>query len=89
MKAVVTVIGKDRVGIIYNVSAVLAEYNVNILDLNQTIMQDYFTMIMMVDIAGCIISFEELQKKLEEKGNEIQMSIRIQHEGIFNAMNGI
>lgn len=89
MKAVVTVIGKDRVGIIYNVSAVLAEYNVNILDLNQTIMQDYFTMIMMVDIAGCIISFEELQKKLEEKGSEIQMSIRIQHEGIFNAMNEI
>ncbi len=89
MKAVVTVIGKDKVGIIYNVSAVLAKFNVNILDINQTIMQDYFTMVMMTEISGCTISFEELKKELEKKGNEIQMSIRIQHEGIFNAMNEI
>jgi len=89
MKAVLTVIGQDKIGIIYNVSAVLAEYDINILDINQTIMQDIFTMIMIVDTSKCPVSFEEIQKKLAEKGEEIGMSIRIQHEGIFNAMSEI
>ncbi|MDD6255073.1 MAG: ACT domain-containing protein [Eubacteriales bacterium] len=87
MKAVITVIGQDKIGIIYNVSSVLAEYDVNILDINQTIMQDLFTMIMVVDTSSMPVSFEEIQKKLEEKGNEIGVNIRIQHEGIFNAMS--
>ncbi len=89
MKAVITVIGQDKIGIIYQVSSVLAEYDVNILDINQTIMHDIFTMMMIVDTTKTPVSFEELQKKLEEKGREISMSIKIQHEGIFTAMNEI
>ncbi|MGN1350361.1 MAG: ACT domain-containing protein [Anaerovoracaceae bacterium] len=89
MKAVITVIGQDKIGIIYNVTSVLAEYDVNILDINQTIMQEVFTMIMVVDLAKMPVSFEELQKKLAQKGEEIGLSIRIQHEGIFNAMSEI
>ncbi len=89
MKAVITVIGQDKIGIIYQVTSVLAEYDVNILDINQTIMQDVFTMMMIVDTTKTPVSFEELQKKLEEKGREMGMSIRIQHEGIFNAMSEI
>jgi len=89
MKAVITVIGQDKIGIIYNVTSVLAEYDVNILDINQTIMQDIFTMIMVVDTSKTPVSFEELQKKLAGKGDEIGLSIRIQHEGIFNAMSEI
>ena len=89
MKAVITVIGQDKIGIIYQVTSVLAEYDVNILDINQTIMQDVFTMMMVVDTKKTPVSFEELQKKLEEKGKEMGMSIRIQHEGIFRAMSEI
>ncbi len=89
MKAVITVIGQDKIGIIYQVTSVLAEYDVNILDINQTIMQDVFTMMMIVDTTKTPVSFEELQKKLEQKGVEIGMSIKIQHEGIFNAMSEI
>ncbi|MCI8284946.1 MAG: ACT domain-containing protein [Firmicutes bacterium] len=87
MKAVLTVIGQDKIGIIYNVTSVLAEYDINILDINQTIMQDIFTMIMIVDTSKAPVSFEEIQKKLSEKGEELDLSIRIQHEGIFNAMS--
>jgi ACT domain-containing protein len=89
MKAVITVIGQDKIGIIYNVTSVLAEYDVNILDINQTIMQEIFTMIMVVDTSKTPVSFEELQRKLAEKGEEMGMSIRIQHEGIFNAISEI
>lgn len=89
MKAVLTVIGQDKIGIIYNVTSVLAEYDINILDINQTIMQDIFTMIMIVDTSKAPVSFEEIQKKLSEKGEELGLSIRIQHEGIFNAMSEI
>ena len=67
MKAVITVIGQDKIGIIYNVTSVLAEYDVNILDINQTIMQEVFTMIMVVDLAKMPVSFEELQKKLAQR----------------------
>ena len=89
MKAVITVIGRDKIGIIYQVTSVLAEYDVNSIDINQTIMHDVFTMMMIVDTTKTPVSFEELQKKLEEKGKEMGMSIRIQHEGIFNAMSEI
>ncbi|MDD7408380.1 MAG: ACT domain-containing protein [Anaerovoracaceae bacterium] len=89
MKAVITVIGQDKIGIIYHVSSVLAEYDVNILDINQTIMQDLFTMIMVVDTSNMPVAFEDIQKKLEEKGKEIGVNIRIQDEGIFNAMSEI
>jgi ACT domain-containing protein len=86
MKAVISVLGKDKIGIIYNVTSVLAGYEINILDINQTIIQDYFSMVMIVDLEKCSIKFEEIQNKLEKKGQEIGLSIRIQHEDIFNSM---
>ncbi len=89
MRAVVTVIGKDRTGIIYNVSKILAENNVNIEDISQTVMHDFFTMIMLVDISKMSNDFVVLKTALEEIGETIGMSIRIQHEDLFNAMHTI
>ena len=79
MKAVITVIGKDKVGIISAVSSILAGCNVNILDISQTIMQDIFTMVMLVDISGMSFTFTELSEKLESKGRELGLYIKIQH----------
>lgn len=89
MRAVITVIGKDRVGIIAGISTVLADYNVNILDLNQTIMQDIFTMMMLVDVSRCSISFADLSDSLEGKGRDLGLSVKIQHEDIFSSMHRI
>ena len=89
MKAIVTVIGKDQVGIIAAVCALLSEKNVNVMDISQTIMQEYFTMIMLVDISGNTVSFAELAKKLDEEGEARSLSIRIQREDIFEAMHRI
>ena len=89
MRAVVTVIGKDRTGIIYNVSKILAESNANIEDISQTVMQDFFTMIMLVDVTKMTCDFTQLKEELEALSKTIGMSIRIQHEDIFNAMHSI
>ncbi|MGI6705996.1 MAG: ACT domain-containing protein [Clostridia bacterium] len=89
MKAVVTVIGKDKVGIIAAVSRVLADNNANILDISQTILQEYFTMIMLVDLSQIKVSFSELQRMLNDLGEEMGLSIRMQHEDIFNSMHRI
>jgi len=89
MKAIITVLGKDRVGIIASVSAILAECNVNILDISQTIMQDIFTMIMSVDITNSTSDIGSLSSVLEAKGNELGVEIKIQHEDIFNSMHRI
>ena len=89
MRAVVTVIGKDRIGIIAGVSSVLAESRANILDISQTIMQDIFTMVMMVDISKLNVSFSQLSDRLEDMGTELGISIKIQHEDIFNSMHRI
>lgn len=89
MKAVITVIGKDKTGIISGVTTVLSENDVNIMDINQTIMQEFFTMIMLVDLKGIKVSFEELKKKLEKKAEELKVTIRIQHEDIFNCMHEV
>ena len=89
MKAIVTVVGKDRVGIIAAVCTQLANYNVNILDISQTVMQGYFTMMMAVDTSGSDLPFTELSKVLEEKGKEMGMSIRLQREDIFEAMHRV
>ena len=89
MKAIVTVVGKDQVGIIASVCVKLAEYNVNVLDISQTVMQGYFTMMMAVDTAKSEIPFAELAKKLEAKGEEMGMSIRLQREDIFEAMHRV
>ena len=89
MRAIVTVIGKDQVGIIANVCAALSERQINILDISQTILQDYFTMIMLVDTAGCTLPFNELSQLLRDRGESMGMSIRIQREDIFEAMHRI
>jgi len=89
MRAIVTVIGKDQVGIIAEVCSLLAEHNVNVLDISQTILQEYFTMIMLVDTANVTVSFAELVKKLEQAGEKRALSIRIQREDIFEAMHRI
>ena len=86
MKAILTVIGKDRIGIIAAVSNILAESNINILDISQTIMQGFFTMIMLVDISQMSLSFSEISEELDRKGRELGLSIRLHHEDIFNAM---
>lgn len=89
MKAVITVLGNDKRGIIYNVTKILAESDVNILDISQTILDGYFTMVMIVDIEKCNIKFEELQNRLEAKGQEMELNIRIQHKQIFDSMHNI
>lgn len=89
MRAVITVIGHDRVGIIATVSNILAEAQINILDISQTIMQDMFTMIMLVNIEKCAEPFDVISKKLDEAGKSMGVSIRIQHEDVFNSMHRI
>jgi len=89
MRAIITVIGKDRVGIIARVSTLLAEHQVNILDISQTTMQDYFTMIMLADLAAASVPFAALEQKLNALGAEIGLSIRIQREDIFQSMHQI
>ena len=89
MRAVITVIGYDRVGLIAGISAVLAESNVNILDISQTTMQDLCTMMMLVDLDGLNIDFSELKDRLENKGKELGVDVRIQREEIFKSMHRI
>ncbi|MCD7838008.1 MAG: ACT domain-containing protein [Clostridiales bacterium] len=89
MHAIVTVIGKDRVGIIADVCALLSQQRVNVLDISQTVMQEYFTMIMMVDVTDAELPFAELVKLLEEEGKSLNLTIRAQREDICNAMHRI
>lgn len=89
MKAIVTVIGKDRVGITAAVCVLLAQHNINILDITQTVLQDYFTMVMLVDTSACSASIGEMADILAKAGEEQALSIRIQREDIFNAMHRI
>jgi ACT domain-containing protein len=89
MKAIVTVNGADRVGIIAAVSGKLAGLQININDIKQTTMQDQFTMIMMVDTELCPISFKEIIQELKVLSREINMEISIRSKDIFDAMHNI
>ena len=89
MKAIVTVVGKDRVGIIANVCTALANFNVNVLDISQTVMQGYFTMMMATDVSGCTVPLVELCSQMEQIGKDMGLSIRVQREDIFEAMHRI
>ncbi len=89
MRAIVTVIGKDQVGIIAAVCTLLAEQNVNVLDISQTILQEYFTMIMLVDTEKARLHFADLAALLESEGKKRGLSILAQREDIFNAMHRI
>ena len=89
MKAILTVIGKDKVGIIAGVSNELQRLNINILDVNQTIIDEFFTMIMMLDLKLSNINFEEIKKSLELKGKQLGVDVKIQREEIFNSIYSV
>lgn len=89
MRAVITVVGKDRTGIIAKVSGYLADHSINILDISQTIMQDLFTMIMLVDTENSDIKANELNQDLKTIGNELSVTINMQHEGLFTSMHRV
>ena len=89
MKAIVTVIGKDQVGITAAVCSLLAKYDINIMDITQTLLQEFFTMVMLVDLSACRQSIGEMADLLDQAGRERGLSIRIQREDIFNAMHRI
>ena len=89
MKAIVPVVGKDQVGIIAAVCNKLAQYNVNVLDISQTVMQGYFTMMMAVDVTECTVPLAELCRVMDAQGQEMGLSIRVQREDIFQAMHRV
>lgn len=89
MHIVLTIVGKDKVGIIAKVSALLAANNVNILTINQTILEGYFTMVMLADMAQASVSLRDLQQLLQKEGEAIGVEIKAQHEDIFQAMHRI
>ena len=87
--AVVTVLGRDRVGIIADVSRLLADYGINIKDISQTILDDIFTMVMIVDLKDVVIEKSDISDRLKALGDELGVQITIQHTGLFNAMHRI
>lgn len=87
MKAIVTVVGKDRVGIIAAVCNRLAEYNVNVLDISQTVLQGYFTMMMVVDVSWCRVELARFCEEMEKSGKDMGLSVLVQREDIFEAMH--
>ena len=89
MRAVVTVIGKDTVGILHKVSGICAEFNVNVIEVTQSVLQDMFAMIMLVDISSIKGDFSELVDRMEALGKELGLSIHTMHEDIFNSMHTI
>ena len=89
MKAVVTVVGRDTVGILAKITAVCAEHNANVIDVAQSVMQDLFTMVMLLDISSIKSDFSSLQNMLYELGEQIGMKIHVMHEDIFNSMHHI
>ena len=88
-KTIITVIGKDTVGIIAKVCTYLADTNINILDISQPIVQDYFNMMMIVDMNQALKSVADVQEELDKLGEEIGVAIKCQHEDIFNMMHRI
>ena len=89
MKAIVTVVGQDRVGIIAAVCSKLAEFNVNVLDISQTVMQGYFTMMMAAEVSACNVPLAEFARRMDELGVQMGLSIRVQREDIFLSMHRI
>ncbi len=89
MRAVLTVIGKDTVGILAKVSSICAEYNGNVIEVTQSVMQDMFAMIMMVDISNLNVEFTVLADRMTKLGTELGLSIHTMHENIFEAMHRI
>ena len=89
MKAVVTVIGHDTIGILHKVSGICAEHNANVVEVTQSVLQDLFAMFMLVDITGLNCEFSALSERMNALGKELGLSIHIMHEDIFNSMHRI
>ena len=89
MKTVISVIGKDTVGIISKVSAICAECNANIIDITQSVLQDMFVMVMLTEIKELSCSFGEFSDKLKKLGQDLGLDIHVMHEDIFNSMHRI
>lgn len=89
MRAVITVIGKDMVGILAKVSTICAEEKANVTDVTQSVLQDLFAMIMMVEIDNCKCGISELSDKMKTLGSTLGLSIHVMHEDIFNSMHRI
>ena len=89
MKAIITVLSTDREGIIAQVSGILYEKGINILDISQTVLSSYFTMVMLVDLSKMKVSFKEMTALLEKTGEELGMEIRMQRSEIFDAMHRV
>ena len=87
--SVISVIGKDRVGIVFDVSKILAEHQINILNISQQLMGEFFTMIILVDTAKCTKTPTELAELFAKESQKLALEIRIQNEEIFNAMHRI
>ena len=89
MQAVISVVGKDKFGILKDVATKCADHNVNIIDVSQTVLRDMFTMIMLVDISQINVKFGDFSEEMENYGKAIGMEIRAMHEDIFNSMHRI
>ena len=89
MRAVITVVGKDTVGILSKVSSICAKYDINITEVSQTILEDMFCMIMMADITSSKVEFSVFSDELSKYGDENALSIHVMHEDIFNSMHRI
>ncbi len=89
MKAVITVTGKDKVGIIAMASSECSKFGVNIIDISQSVLKEYFAMIMLVELDGLTQDFKSFADELEARGKEIGVDIRVMHEDIFNTMHKI
>ncbi|MEG0416541.1 MAG: ACT domain-containing protein [Erysipelothrix sp.] len=87
MKTIITVVGKDKVGIIYNVCKYLSEENINVLDISQTIVNDYFNMLMIVDTQASLNSFEVINENIQSIAKELGVVITVQREDIFVSMH--
>ncbi len=89
MKGIITVVGVNKSGILAKVCTYLADHNLNVLDISQTIIQGYFNMIMIVDLEGCTTDFDKIVDEMTALGQEMGVSIKVQHEDIFNCMHNI
>ena len=89
MRTVISVIGKDTVGIISKVSAVCAECGANIIDITQSVLDDMFVMVMLTDIEGLSCSFGEYKTRMSDLGKELSLDIHVMHEDVFNSMHRI
>ncbi|ADL13575.1 ACT domain-containing protein [Acetohalobium arabaticum] len=88
-RIVITVLGEDKVGLVAKITGILAEHEANIIDITQTLLQDLFSMIMLVNIEELNTSFEELQQELKEAGEELNVKVKTQHEDVFRYMHRV